>query len=71
MSFNEPRTDGLLRGPRSERKELLVGLADAPWDLETLLGLHLYLSSSTASWTSYERVLTAITFFDGTSGRIT
>src|SRR5215471_17048691 len=43
MFFDEPRTDGLLRGPRSERKELLVGLADAPWDLETFLGLHLGL----------------------------
>jgi hypothetical protein len=40
MFFEEPRTDGLLRGPRNERKELMTGLGDAPWDLETLLGLH-------------------------------
>lgn len=43
MFFDEPRTDGLLRGSRSERKKLMVGLADAPWDLETFLGLHLGL----------------------------
>lgn len=43
MFFEGPRTDGLLRGPRRERKELILGCADAPWDLETLLGLHLGL----------------------------
>ena len=43
MFFEEPRTDGLLRGPRAARSELITALADAPWDLETLLGLHLGL----------------------------
>ena len=39
MFFEEPRTDGLLRGPRAERTEWITALADAPWDLETLLDL--------------------------------
>ena len=43
MFFEEPRTDGLLRGPRAERTEWITALADAPWDLETLLELHLGL----------------------------
>jgi hypothetical protein len=43
MSFEEPRSDGLLRGPRDERTEMMKALVDAPWDLETLLGLHLGL----------------------------
>ena len=30
MCFEQPRADGLLRGPRSEREELMPGLADAP-----------------------------------------
>ena len=43
MLFEEPRTDGLLRGPRKERSESMTALGDASWDLETLLGLHLGL----------------------------
>jgi hypothetical protein len=43
MFFDEPRTDGLLRGARTERQELMLELADAPWDLNTALGLHLGL----------------------------
>ena len=43
MFFEEPRTDGLLRGPRNERKELMSALGDAPWDMETFLGFHLGL----------------------------
>ena len=43
MFFEEPRTDGLLRGSRSERKKLMLGLANEQWDLETVLGLHLGL----------------------------
>ena len=43
MFFEEPRTDGLLRGPRKKRKELMTALGDAPWDMETFLALHLGL----------------------------
>jgi hypothetical protein len=43
MFFEEPRTDGLLRGPRNERKELMTALGDAPWNLETFLAFHLGL----------------------------
>jgi hypothetical protein len=43
MFFEEPRTDGLLRGPRNERKELMAALGDAPWNLETFLAFHLGL----------------------------
>lgn len=43
MFFEEPRTDGLLRGPRNERSKPMRALGKAPWDLETLLGLHLGL----------------------------
>ena len=43
MFFEEPRTDGLLRGPRAERTEWITALADAPWDLERLLELNLGL----------------------------
>ena len=43
MFFEEPRTDGLLRGSRSERKKLMLGLANEQWDLETFLELHLGL----------------------------
>ena len=43
MFFEEPRTDGLLRGPRNERKELMSALGDAPWDMETFLAFHLGL----------------------------
>lgn len=41
MFFEEPRTDGLLWGPRNERKELMTALGDAPWNLETFLAFHL------------------------------
>ena len=43
MFLEEPRTDGLLRGPRNERKELMTALGDAPWNLETVLAFHLGL----------------------------
>ena len=43
MFFEAPRTDGLLRGPRTDRTKLMRALGNAPWDLETLLGLHLGL----------------------------
>jgi hypothetical protein len=43
MFFDEPRTDGLLRGPRNERKELMTALGDAPWDMETFFAFHLGL----------------------------
>lgn len=43
MFFEEPRTDGLLRGPRHERSKLMTALGKEAWGLETLLGLHLGL----------------------------
>ena len=43
MFFEEPRTDGLLRGPRRERSKQMTVLGREAWDLETLLGLHLGL----------------------------
>jgi len=43
MFFEEPRTDGLLRGPRNERKEPMTALGDAPWDMEIFLAFHLGL----------------------------
>jgi hypothetical protein len=43
MFFEETRTDGLLRGPRSERSKQMAALGREAWDLETLLGLHLGL----------------------------
>jgi len=43
MFFEEPRTDGLLRGPRRERSKHMTSLEREAWDLETLLALHLGL----------------------------
>lgn len=43
MFFEEPRTDGLLRGPRRDRSKQMSALGREAWDLETLLGLHLGL----------------------------
>ena len=43
MFFEEPRTDGLLRGPRSERSKQMTAVGREAWDLETLLVLHLGL----------------------------
>jgi len=39
----EDRSDGLLRGSRDDRVGQALALADSPWDLDTLLNLHVAL----------------------------
>ncbi len=38
--YGSERTDGLLRGSRTERMRQIRAVEDAPWTLETILGLH-------------------------------
>ncbi len=40
MFYGNERTDGLLRGSRTERIRRIREVEDAPWTLETILGLH-------------------------------
>ncbi len=43
MFYEGPRSDGLLRGSRTERVREMLAFKSAEWNLDTMLGLHLGL----------------------------